>query len=230
MSWSFPSYPENWADIRQVALRRDGHRCRKCGSSANLNVHHIVPLSRGGTNDLYNLATLCLRCHSGVHPHMRARHFRRRRARLSVPGLALVFFISILLTAVIVGASWHPYYFTDPPSCSGMTSDPVCSQISQVNASLNSQTSNTGKMISFGLWTGILGTLLSLVWLPFSVRRTRNLTLATTYSENNLSEGSRRGLNGRHGWSDHESNSRCPSCSSALPLGSMDCTSCGWVA
>jgi len=29
-----------------------------------LHVHHVVPRSEGGTNDLSNLVTLCSRCHS----------------------------------------------------------------------------------------------------------------------------------------------------------------------
>lgn len=64
-------YPPNWAELRQDILRRDGHRCGNCGSTTDLRVHHIVPLSKGGSNDPGNLRTLCDNCHKLLHPHMR---------------------------------------------------------------------------------------------------------------------------------------------------------------
>lgn len=49
-------------DLRATVLLRDGGRCRKCGSARNLEIDHIVPLSRGGTSDELDLETLCRRC------------------------------------------------------------------------------------------------------------------------------------------------------------------------
>jgi hypothetical protein len=96
LGWTFPSYPENWTYLRQDVLARDGFCCRKCGTSIRpLQVDHIVPLSRGGTNNLGNLQTLCLRCHSFMHPHMAARY--RPRTELVVHRLGLVGFYAILL-------------------------------------------------------------------------------------------------------------------------------------
>ena len=69
----YPDYPPDWENIRQLVLRRDKHRCRQCGSSQNLDVHHLVALKDGGSNDLPNLVTLCRECHSKIHPHMRPR-------------------------------------------------------------------------------------------------------------------------------------------------------------
>lgn len=63
-------YPENWEEIRKQVLVRDGHCCGNCGSFNDLHVHHIVPLSKGGTNQLSNLRTLCKECHTKIHPHM----------------------------------------------------------------------------------------------------------------------------------------------------------------
>jgi hypothetical protein len=40
-----------------------GSRCRKCGSTRDLIVHHKVPRAFGGTNDLSNLERLCRSCH-----------------------------------------------------------------------------------------------------------------------------------------------------------------------
>jgi len=46
--------------------------CYKCGASeCKLDVHHIVPLSAGGTNDSWNLMTLCESCHPTVESYTR---------------------------------------------------------------------------------------------------------------------------------------------------------------
>jgi len=62
-------YPKNWYEIRALALSRDNYQCGNCHAPA-IHVHHIVPLSKGGTNDLSNLRSLCENCHKKVHPHM----------------------------------------------------------------------------------------------------------------------------------------------------------------
>jgi hypothetical protein len=48
--------------VRALVIVRDGGRCRQCGSARNLEVDHIVPLSRGGDSEDCNLQTLCRRC------------------------------------------------------------------------------------------------------------------------------------------------------------------------
>lgn len=65
-------YGTNWIGDRKAALRRDGHKCVYCGSRHRLQVHHIRPLTRGGTNDVNNLVTLCHDCHVGQHADIRA--------------------------------------------------------------------------------------------------------------------------------------------------------------
>ena len=65
------NYPENWSEIRSNILKRDNHACCNCRYTKKLHVHHIVPLSRGGTNNETNLITLCEKCHIMIHPHMR---------------------------------------------------------------------------------------------------------------------------------------------------------------
>ena len=56
-----------WQQARAAARRRDGNRCRRCGSTEKLEVHHIVSLAHGGAKyDLANLMTLCARCHRQV--------------------------------------------------------------------------------------------------------------------------------------------------------------------
>lgn len=49
---------------RLQVFRRDNYKCIKCGSTSNLTADHILPRSKGGTNDLNNLRTLCDTCNS----------------------------------------------------------------------------------------------------------------------------------------------------------------------
>lgn len=49
--------------VRQV-WDNDGWECQNCGSHRDLTVDHIVPLAKGGTNDMFNLQTLCGTCNS----------------------------------------------------------------------------------------------------------------------------------------------------------------------
>ena len=60
-------YGNDWPIMRQLALSRDLWQCRNCESDGPLEVHHIIPLRRGGTNKLNNLVTLCRTCHRGLH-------------------------------------------------------------------------------------------------------------------------------------------------------------------
>jgi len=58
-------YEDEFLCIRTEVLKRDNYRCVNCGMTGKeLHVHHVVPRSEGGTNDLSNLVTLCSRCHS----------------------------------------------------------------------------------------------------------------------------------------------------------------------
>lgn len=54
---------------RRKVLARDGHRCSMpgCGRTRFLEVHHRVPRSRGGSNHVDNLLTLCSACHRLIH-------------------------------------------------------------------------------------------------------------------------------------------------------------------
>jgi len=55
--------------LRFQVFQRDGFRCKCCGKIAGdgveLQVDHIQPVAKGGTNDLQNLQTLCRECNSG---------------------------------------------------------------------------------------------------------------------------------------------------------------------
>ena len=48
--------------LRFAIYKRDNYRCKKCGSTENLEIDHIVPISRGGKSTYSNLQTLCHKC------------------------------------------------------------------------------------------------------------------------------------------------------------------------
>ncbi len=43
---------------------RDGWECQHCGTHCELTVDHIVPVSKGGSDDMSNYQTLCGPCNS----------------------------------------------------------------------------------------------------------------------------------------------------------------------
>ena len=52
--------PEEWLAV----CDRADNRCLRCGSDEPLTVDHVTPLSRGGSNTVENLQSLCRRCNS----------------------------------------------------------------------------------------------------------------------------------------------------------------------
>jgi ATP adenylyltransferase len=54
--------------LRYQVLKRDGGKCQLCGALAKdrpMHVDHIIPRSKGGTNIIENLQTLCFECNGG---------------------------------------------------------------------------------------------------------------------------------------------------------------------
>lgn len=47
---------------RARIYERDNFRCVKCGATHDLTLDHILPRSKGGTDALSNLQTLCRKC------------------------------------------------------------------------------------------------------------------------------------------------------------------------
>jgi 5-methylcytosine-specific restriction endonuclease McrA len=66
-------YGSDWEVLTGQILERDDRECQEQDGYCNgaLQVHHKVPLSKGGTNELENLITLCKYHHSLKHEHMR---------------------------------------------------------------------------------------------------------------------------------------------------------------
>ena len=54
--------------LREAVFARDGYTCQCCGRTikdgAILHVHHVKYRSKGGTNSMSNLATVCEKCHT----------------------------------------------------------------------------------------------------------------------------------------------------------------------
>jgi 5-methylcytosine-specific restriction protein A len=62
-------YNRTWKRIRDRYIAAHP-LCEKCASLGRVTpaqeVHHIKPLSQGGTNDVDNLMSLCTSCHSEI--------------------------------------------------------------------------------------------------------------------------------------------------------------------
>lgn len=56
-------HERDWWPLRNGILERDGYQCTYCGDDARC-ADHVVPLSRGGSNDEDNLVACCLPCNS----------------------------------------------------------------------------------------------------------------------------------------------------------------------
>lgn len=64
-------YTSNWAWVRNNLLNRDRFSCCLCGRPVQLAdsvAHHITAFSEGGRTEFSNLATICVECHSIIHP------------------------------------------------------------------------------------------------------------------------------------------------------------------
>lgn len=48
--------------IRDAIKKRDGEKCNYCGSTHDLEIDHILPVSKGGNSNAENLQVLCKQC------------------------------------------------------------------------------------------------------------------------------------------------------------------------
>ena len=59
--------------VRKKIFERDSYTCQYCGRSAPdvvLEIDHIIPINKNGTNDPQNLITCCLECNRRKHDHL----------------------------------------------------------------------------------------------------------------------------------------------------------------
>jgi 5-methylcytosine-specific restriction enzyme A len=68
------SFPK---EVREYVFQRDNHQCQSCGRSTKLAIDHIIPLAKGGSNDISNLQTLCTSCNSQKKHYFDPRFDRR---------------------------------------------------------------------------------------------------------------------------------------------------------
>lgn len=53
-------------EIYDQVIKRDNYRCKLCGTTENLQLHHIDGRGRELTNDINNCVILCMHCHLEV--------------------------------------------------------------------------------------------------------------------------------------------------------------------
>ena len=55
-------------EIQEAVMHYLGNECNYCGKNkGRLEIHHTIPLSRGGLNRLGNLEITCPQCHQQLH-------------------------------------------------------------------------------------------------------------------------------------------------------------------
>lgn len=52
---------------RRNVEKQWNNKCAICNSQENIEIHHLLPISKGGNNDESNLLLLCGCCHAAVH-------------------------------------------------------------------------------------------------------------------------------------------------------------------
>lgn len=68
----------NAPSFKMILKDNIGHICVNCNSDIDIEYHHIVPLSMGGTNRLSNIVPLCHRCHMAAHHGRHMSHYRKK--------------------------------------------------------------------------------------------------------------------------------------------------------
>jgi 5-methylcytosine-specific restriction endonuclease McrA len=79
----YSSRGKAWEETRTRVLERDGWTCTECGKhlqGADATVDHITPKSKGGTDDEWNLISLCRKhnAEKGDRTLMRRNYFNPR--------------------------------------------------------------------------------------------------------------------------------------------------------
>jgi hypothetical protein len=65
--WQYQKSNRLDENLRIATLMRDNYTCQECGrKNCRLEVHHIVPKRLSGNDSIYNLITLCDKCHDKI--------------------------------------------------------------------------------------------------------------------------------------------------------------------
>lgn len=57
----------NYGIYHELKKIKKCEKCKKKTKSKPLEVHHIIPKSKGGSNDRKNLMAICHECHKKIH-------------------------------------------------------------------------------------------------------------------------------------------------------------------
>ncbi len=78
--------------IKYAAFDKYGEQCEVCGYILAVDVHHLVPKSEGGLNDISNLAVLCPNHHREFHIGILSKEYisRLRKISVEVPAVSRV--------------------------------------------------------------------------------------------------------------------------------------------
>jgi 5-methylcytosine-specific restriction endonuclease McrA len=66
--------------VRKYVFERDNYCCQSCQKTnleTELTIDHIIPLAKGGSNDISNLQTLCRSCNLKKRHYLDPRFQRR---------------------------------------------------------------------------------------------------------------------------------------------------------
>jgi 5-methylcytosine-specific restriction endonuclease McrA len=60
-----------WISMKVFLLIQQKNKCARCKkklTASTISIHHIIPRSEGGTNDIKNIIGLCVNCHNVIEP------------------------------------------------------------------------------------------------------------------------------------------------------------------
>lgn len=66
--------------VRKSIKEKLGKRCCNCGLTENIEYHHIVPVSLGGTENIANIVPLCHGCHKAAHCGRNIHEYKRAKS------------------------------------------------------------------------------------------------------------------------------------------------------
>lgn len=81
------SYGGEWFAFCAKVRERDHGQCVFCKAPEDKrngeyhDVHHLIPLERGGRTVMSNLALTCKKCHERRHPHLHRSGYGKRKKR-----------------------------------------------------------------------------------------------------------------------------------------------------
>ena len=93
------THSDEYIRNRKILLEKH-NKCDKCGRTIGLEVHHIIPVIKGGTDSIENLEVLCDICHREVHYKTRSEltkeGIKKARKKITEPLIsALDFYIKL---------------------------------------------------------------------------------------------------------------------------------------